>query len=528
VDFENAKQEYLRLKADFEAGVMNAAQFEEAVYGLILMDSDGNLWQIGLSSGAWYRKEGDIWIEDTPSGTAVSAPAAAALPIVLPAAEAVGPRRKILNLPVWAWTLFGLGGLVTLLGIFTVLTYYFINQRPTPIAVAPTMAVFETRTPTPTHTIVRRTLALGVETAVPEDTPSPVETEVVEELTPTMAVVTTATSTTRPNTNANLLPTFTWKLISWTNFDRLENIRGEWRATMDDSVEYELGEYEFLSYKGLNGTQFRSINEYTDVMMQSSEEELNLTDVEIEEVMAFKPGSTSEYMDIMCRFEEWIFTYSFTVSSNDWKLIKYNDDEEVDLASGQMPSGFRSGEWGRVRMRCVGDTISVWLNSRLLASVRDTTFPSGQWAMTLYLNEGSSEASVYLQSHRVYQQKNEVPLLGDMVQVGDTFITLDSGWRREGARNSLGVWFENRTNQELKIEADQVYLLRPDGRQIAVDPNPSEGNAYRFPLSVKENLRAEDLYFIGLTADDIDWGLQLVVDLTSAGYNEVRFQLPVE
>jgi hypothetical protein len=258
----------------------------------------------------------------------------------------VGPRRKILNLPVWAWTLFGLGGLVTLLGIFTVLTYYFINQRPTPIAVAPTMAVFETRTPTPTNTIVRRTLALGVETAVPEDTPSPVDTEVVEELTPTMTVVTTATSTTRPNTNANLLPTFTWKRISWTNFDRLENIRGEWRATMDDSVEYELGEYEFLSYKGLNGTQFRSINEYTDVMMQSSEEELNLGDVEIEEVMAFKPGSTSEYMDIMCRFEEWIFTYSFTVSSNDWKLIKYNDDEEVDLASGQMPSGFRSGEWG--------------------------------------------------------------------------------------------------------------------------------------------------------------------------------------
>jgi hypothetical protein len=495
------------------------------------MDADGNLWQIGLSSGAWYRKEGGIWIEDTPGGTAATTPAAAALPAALPAAQAVDPRRKILNLPVWAWTLFGLGGMVTLLGIFTLLTYYYINQRPTPIAVDPAMAVLNTRTPTPTPTIMRRTLALGGETEVTEvteETPSPEETEVVEELTPTMIVVTTATSTTRPNTNSNLLPTFTWKLISWTNFDRLENIRGEWRSTFDDSVEYELGEYEFLNYKGLNGTQFRSVNEYTDVMMQSSEEELNLTDVEIEEVMSFKPGSTSEYMDIMCRFEEWIFTYSFTVSSNDWKLTKYNDDEEVDLASGQMPSGFRSGEWGRVRMRCVGDTISVWLNSRLLASVRDTTFSSGQWAMTLYLNEGSSEASVYLQSHRVYQQKNEVPLLGDMVQVGDTFITLDSGWRREGARNSLGVWFENRTNQELKIEADQIYLLRPDGRQIAVDSNPSEGNAYRFPLTVRESLRAENLYFIGLTADDIDWGLQLVVDLTSAGYNEVRFQLPVE
>jgi hypothetical protein len=36
------------------------------------------------------------------------------------------------------------------------------------------------------------------------------------------------------------------------------------------------------------------------------------------------------------------------------------------------------------------------------------------------------------------------------------------------------------------------------------------------------------MYFSGITADDIDWGLQLVIDLTAAGLNEISFQLPVE
>jgi hypothetical protein len=521
VEFETAKQEYLRLRAAYDAGEIDASQFEEAVYGLNLVDAYGQIWQIGLTSGEWYRKEGGAWVEDTPAVGIAVPPAAAAAP-------APAPGRPLANAPVWVLTLIGLSALVTWLGIFTLITYYYINQRPTPVAVARTMAVYEEETPTttpvPTRTVFERVTETG-EFEIEEETPTP---EPTQEPSPTITLELTATITPRPDPNIRLLPVTTWKRLSWSNFDRLESVRAEWRQTFDDSKDYELGDYQFVNYRGLNGANFKFTSEFTDIIMDTSEEDLVLRDVEIEEMLAFRPGSDAGYVDIMCRFSDWIFTYSFTISARDWALIRYNDDQETQLANGQLPAGFQGGDWGRVRMRCVGDTISVWLNSRLLVSVRDTTFPTGGWAITLYLNEGFAEADVYLYSHRVYYQRNEAALVGDMVQVGDVFVTLDSGWRREGNRYALGVWIENRAAQELSIAADQIYLLRPDGSRIAVDANPPEGNAYKFPLSLNESLRASDLYFSGLTADDIDWGLQLVVDLTSAGLNEIRFQLPIE
>jgi hypothetical protein len=525
VDFETANTEYLRLKAAYEANEIDAAQFEEAVYGLSLLDSEGQLWQIGLSSGAWYRKEGDTWIEDSPPvGTASLQ---AALPASVPASSTAQPMtpKLFLNLPVWAWTLLALSGMVTWLGLFALVTFYYINQRPAPVAVSRTLVVYGIETPnftpTPTHTAFARV----TETMMVEETPVPEETE---ESFPTITLEPTISVTPQPTRSGNLLPVTVWKQLSGSNFDRIENVRGEWRQTFDDSKEYELGDYQFVNYRGLNSAIFKYFSEFTDIIMETSEEELDLRDIEIEEMIAFRSGNDAGYLDIMCRFSDWIFTYTFTINSRDWALIKYDDDQETQLANGQLPSGFRAGEWGRVRMRCVGDTISVWLNSTLLVSVRDTTFPTGQWAITLYLNEGFSEADIYLNSHRVYYQRNEVPLLGDMIQVGDVFVTLDSGWRREGARYSLGVWFENRANETVNISADQIFLLRADGRRIPVDANPSEGNAFQFPFSLREGMRTGNMYFSGITADDIDWGLQLVIDLTAAGLNEISFQLPVE
>jgi hypothetical protein len=520
VDFEEARQEYLRLKAAFTAGEINAAQFEEAVYGLVLLDDENRLWQIGVSSGAWYRKEGEAWIEDSPP-----AHAAALIPSASPE---MTPQPKssvatVLNLPVWAWTLFSLGGLVTLLGAFTLLTFYFINQRPTPIAVARTLVVYGTQTPTQ-RTTPTRTAVVGT-IGTPEASETPVPTDDIDEILPTITI--TSAPTPLPQPNSNQLPAITWKLLSRSDFDRMENLSGEWRGIIESIPENESGQFEFVNYKGLNGLRLKYVDEFVDVFMETDEDDLVLSDVEIDEVIAFRAGDTSGYVDIMCRFDYWSFTYTFSINTENWSLLKFDDAEEVTLASGQLPSGFRSGDWGRVRMRCVGDTISVWLNSSLLASVRDTTFPTGQWAISLYRNEDFQEAELYLNSHRVYQQRDEAALFGDMVQSGDSFVTLDGAWRREGSRYSLGVWIENRSKEALNIESNQIYLLRPDGSKIAVDANPSEGNAFRFPFSLSESLLATNLYFSQLTADDIDQGLQLVIDLSSSGLSVIRFQLPV-
>jgi len=525
VDFETAKNEYLRLKAAYESGEIDAAQFEEAVYALSLVDADGQEWQIGLSSGAWYRKDGNTWVEDTPPPGVTVLQSSRVSDISTSVPQSPPAAKAIDTLPVWAWTLLVLSALVTWLGIFSGIAYYYINQKPAPVAVVRTVVVSGVETPTRAPSATHRPVEHITETIELEETPVPEETE---EFVPTTTFEPTQTVTPQPTISGNLLPVTVWKLLSWSNFDRLENVRAEWRQTFDDSKEYELGDYQFVNYRGLNSANFKFFTEFTDIIMETTDEDLELRDVEIEEMIAFRSGSNAGYLDIMCRFSDWIFTYAFSLNANDWALIRYNDEQETRLANGQMPAGFRAGDWGRVRMRCVGDTISVWLNSTLLVSVRDTTFPTGQWAMTLYLNEGFSEADIYLNSHRVYYQRNEVPLVGDMVQVGDVFITLDSGWRREGSRYSLGVWIENRSNQTLDIAADQVYLLRPDGRRIPVDANPPEANSFKFPLNLRESLRASNLYFSGVTADDIDWGLQLVIDLRAAGLNELSFQLPVE
>jgi hypothetical protein len=525
VDFDRAKSEYLRLKAAFDAGEISAEQFEQAVYGLSFVDVHGQAWQIGLSSGLWYRKAGDAWVEATPPSGSAALERIQAAPAASPTVGSFTIPKALQKLPAWVWTLLALGSLATWLGIFSLITYYHIMQRPAPIAIARTLVVYGDETRAPVATVTRMPTPLITETIELVETPMAEETEAPL---PTITLEPTATITARPPISVDLLPVRVWKLLSWSNFDRLENVRGEWRQTFDDSEEYDLGDYQFVNHKGLNSANFKYFTEFTDVLMATTDEELALSDLEIETMLAFRPGSEAGYLDIMCRFSDWIFTYAFTINSSQWALTRYNDEQETQLANGQLPAGFRNGDWGRVRMRCVGDTLSVWLNSLLLVSVRDTTFDSGQWAMTLYLNEGFSEADIYLNSHRVFYPQDQVALVGDMLEVGDTFVTLDSGWRREGTRYSLGVWIENRSAQALEISADQVYLLHPDGRRIPVDAAPPEANAFRFPLTIRESLRASQLYFSGLTFDDIDWGLQLVFDLRAAGLNELRFQLPVD
>ena len=66
MDFKQTQQAYARLKDQLEQGRITAEEFEARINEMVVTDSTGVLWQIGVSSGKWYRYDGQTWVEDVP------------------------------------------------------------------------------------------------------------------------------------------------------------------------------------------------------------------------------------------------------------------------------------------------------------------------------------------------------------------------------------------------------------------------------------------------------------------------------
>jgi hypothetical protein len=82
MDFKQAQQAYAVLKRQYDQGNIAAEEFQQRVDGLTVTDVKGDLWQIGVKSGHWYRLVEDNWVEDQPPMDAptTSLPAAVSLP----------------------------------------------------------------------------------------------------------------------------------------------------------------------------------------------------------------------------------------------------------------------------------------------------------------------------------------------------------------------------------------------------------------------------------------------------------------
>jgi hypothetical protein len=66
MDFKQTQQTYVRLKDQLEQGRVTAEEFEARVNEMFVTDSAGDLWQIGVKTGKWYRYDGQNWVEDVP------------------------------------------------------------------------------------------------------------------------------------------------------------------------------------------------------------------------------------------------------------------------------------------------------------------------------------------------------------------------------------------------------------------------------------------------------------------------------
>jgi len=67
MDFREAMAQYWKLRSQHEAGTLGDAEFEAAVGDLTVVDAQGDAWQIGVSTGRWYRFDGQTWVEGFPA-----------------------------------------------------------------------------------------------------------------------------------------------------------------------------------------------------------------------------------------------------------------------------------------------------------------------------------------------------------------------------------------------------------------------------------------------------------------------------
>jgi hypothetical protein len=109
--FEDMMREYWRLRTRYETGTLSGDEFEAGARALQVTDAAGQLWQIGVRSGRWYRHDGEAWVEDAPpfdgpTHESVMAAEPAPSPTLAPGTVGMpqGKRRP-------PWLTFGLVGL---------------------------------------------------------------------------------------------------------------------------------------------------------------------------------------------------------------------------------------------------------------------------------------------------------------------------------------------------------------------------------------------------------------------------------
>jgi formylglycine-generating enzyme required for sulfatase activity len=116
MSFRQVAADYAKLKAQFNAGALSQADFEERLKELEIQDEQGRWWSIGYETGQWYVHENGQWVAaDPPSDPAdlvstTTARPTRRLPLVLAITGAVALVAAIVAAVIfWPKTKLGIG-----------------------------------------------------------------------------------------------------------------------------------------------------------------------------------------------------------------------------------------------------------------------------------------------------------------------------------------------------------------------------------------------------------------------------------
>jgi hypothetical protein len=105
MDFAGVEAEFGRLKAQFERGALNEADFKAKLEELMIEDEQGRWWILGYETGQWYVHDGEKWVQQEPPRAAPGPSAARpqypgateVMPDAQPRPAATAPSRPVLG-----------------------------------------------------------------------------------------------------------------------------------------------------------------------------------------------------------------------------------------------------------------------------------------------------------------------------------------------------------------------------------------------------------------------------------------------
>ncbi|MBI5651423.1 MAG: hypothetical protein HZC40_13425 [Chloroflexi bacterium] len=86
--FKQAEDEYFVLRGKLELGRITRDQFETALHDLMLEDTQGWHWMLGVDSGRWFVHDGQAWVGADPYSAGVAGKRVVAASPVAPARKA--------------------------------------------------------------------------------------------------------------------------------------------------------------------------------------------------------------------------------------------------------------------------------------------------------------------------------------------------------------------------------------------------------------------------------------------------------
>jgi hypothetical protein len=508
VDFQHAREEYGRLKARLDQKQIQPVDFEKAVYRMRVRDQNGADWQIGPATGRWLRFDGERWVEDSPEATG---------------ATAVPEHGR---LPGWLTISIGMSLILVTCAVGAAL----VLNRPEPgsktardLTSSGTSASMQPGTPGDGSASLQSSSTAGLApdapengTAAPGNEPGkPASGTEQTELAGTAPAESVATADFAPATARS------WSSISHSIFDEEANVLDEWKYIFEISDEHT-----FTNFNGFPGLHLVMSANSVDITSQNEDQINALSSMEMEEVFAFPSNSNSGNVELVCRYHDLNNYYALIVKRTVWRLITRVNNVDTELAQGGTPDHFQNrGAWGRVRLRCEGDEIKAWFDGEEIVTKSAANFQTGAWGVLLMQDENDSAYDLYYQRHSVWQLQNgSTPGLYGAGDGGTIWASLESGLVETGTVETLLVNFENSASTGVDLEVSQIYLERADGHRFAASSGAEDST--RFPLTLDPGQREETIAFEGVTAQDAQTGLNLVIDLTRDNLGRMRFKIP--
>ena len=322
MDFKQTQQAYIHLKDQLEQGHITADEFESRVNEMIVTDSAGVLWQMGVKTGKWYRYDGQGWVEDTPRE--FGGIDADFTPLVTPQNVQPYQNQEQPQGNKWVGGLL-IGGILAACCVIVVIGGWFIwSYSPSPAPFTPPAA----------------------SSLTPPSIPQALT----------------------PESGNTAFPAFPPDLVQFQ--DDFSNPGSGWYTYQDSngSADYSNG-------------SFRIKVTNTSYLLWANPNQSLQNDISIYVDATKAGGPDDNKFGVICRYQDSDnFYYLFITSDGYAGISKFKNNEQIWLTGDALISSDainQGAATNSIRADCAGSTLILYANNQQIASVTDSSFSDG-------------------------------------------------------------------------------------------------------------------------------------------------------